>query len=189
MSTTSDYYISVINANQFRVSVAGTIEPTSNYTEGNYVNFTNIGVGTHTFAYPKITITINATSEQGDIDIVVPELEAKILGSIDDVFVEDGGVSYGCTSQFNYHRRPDVRTKQISSKALIAPIIVDGTIVDVKIINKGHGYRLDSDIIVTGDGNFADLVPTVEDGKITSVRVLNGGVGYNNANTVLTVEA
>ena len=117
MSTTSDYYISVINANQFRVSVAGTIEPTSNYTEGNYVNFTNIGVGTHTFAYPKITITINATSEQGDIDIVVPELEAKILGSIDDVFVEDGGVSYGCTSQFNYHRRPDVRTKQISSKA------------------------------------------------------------------------
>ena len=51
---TSDYYISVINANQFRVSVAGTIEPTSNYTEGNYVNFTNIGVGTHTFAYPKL---------------------------------------------------------------------------------------------------------------------------------------
>ena len=116
-------------------------------------------------------------------------MEAKILGSIDDVFVEDGGVSYGCTSQFNYHRRPDVRTKQISSKALIAPIIVDGTIVDVKIINRGHGYRLDSDIIVTGDGNFADLVPTVEDGKITSVRVLNGGVGYKNANTVLTVEA
>ena len=189
MNTTSDYYISVVNANQFRVSAAGTIEPTSNYTEGNYVNFTDIGVGTHTFAYPKITITINATSEQGDIDIVVPELEAKILGSIDDVFVEDGGVSYGCTSQFNYHRRPDVRTKQISSKALIAPIIVDGTIVDVKIINRGHGYRLDSDIIVTGDGNFADLVPTVEDGKITSVRVLNGGVGYNNANTVLTVEA
>ena len=189
MNTTSDYYINVIDSNKFRVAVAGTIIASENYDHKKFVKFDNIGVGTHTFAYPKITISINTTSEQGDIDIVVPELEPKILGSIDDVFVEDGGVSYGCTSQFNYHRRPEVRTTKVSSKALLAPIIVGGTIVDVKIINKGHGYRLDSDIIVTGEGSFADLVPVVESGKITSVKVLNGGVGYNNDNTTLSVEA
>ena len=189
MNTTSDYYINVIDSNKFRVAVAGTIIASENYDHKKFVKFDNIGVGTHTFAYPKITISINTTSEQGDIDIVVPELEPKILGSIDDVFVEDGGVSYGCTSQFNYHRRPEVRTTKVSSKALLAPIIVGGTIVDVKIINKGHGYRLDSDIIVSGEGSFADLVPVVESGKITSVKVLNGGVGYNNDNTTLSVEA
>ena len=189
MNTTSDYYINVIDSNRFRVAVAGTIVASENYDHKKFVKFDNIGVGTHTFAYPKITISINTTSEQGDIDIVVPELEPKILGSIDDVFVEDGGVSYGCTSQFNYHRRPEVRTTKVSSKALLAPIIVGGTIVDVKIINKGHGYRLDSDIIVTGEGSFADLVPVVESGKITAVKVLNGGVGYNNDNTTLSVEA
>ena len=189
MNTTSDYYINVIDSNKFRVAVAGTIIASENYDHKKFVKFDNIGVGTHTFAYPKITISINTTSEQGDIDIVAPELEPKILGSIDDVFVEDGGVSYGCTSQFNYHRRPEVRTTKVSSKALLAPIIVGGTIVDVKIINKGHGYRLDSDIIVTGEGSFADLVPVVESGKITAVKVLNGGVGYNNDNTTLSVEA
>jgi len=188
MTTTSDYYIHVIDANRFRVSVADTITPNSNYEEDKYIRFTNIGVGTHSFFYPKITIQIKTTSEQGDIEVVEPELEAKILGSITDVFVENGGVSYGCTSQLNYHRRPEVRTTKISSKAIISPIIVDGKIVDVKIINKGHGYRLDSDIIVTGEGAFADLIPVVEEGKITAVNVLNGGVGYGKSNTELSVE-
>ena len=189
MQTGADYYVDVLDTNRFRVAIAGTIVPTENYDHKKFISFDGIGVGTHTFAYPKIVISINSTAEQGDIDIVEPELEPKILGSIDDVFVEDGGVAYGCTSQFNYHRRPDARTTKIQSKALLAPIIVDGTIVDVKIINKGHGYRLDSDIIVNGEGNFADLVPTVESGKITSVKVLNGGVGYVNGSTTLSVEA
>ena len=189
LNTTSDYYINVINNDKFRVAIAGTIIPAENYDHKKFVKFDNIGVGTHTFAYPKITLSIKTTSEQGDIDIVEPELEAKILGSIDDVYIEEGGVAYGCTSQFNYHRRPTVRTKAVQSKSLLAPIIVDGTIVDVKIINKGNGYRLDSDIIVTGEGSFADLVPTIEDGKVTAVKVVNGGVGYNGANTTLAVEA
>ena len=189
MQTGADYYLDVLDANRFRVAIAGTVVPTENYDHKKFANFTSIGVGTHTFAYPKIVISIVSTAEQGDIDIVEPELEPKILGSIDDVYVEDGGVAYGCTSQFNYHRRPDARTTKVQSKALLSPIIVDGTIVDVKIINKGHGYRLDSDIIVSGEGNFADLVPTVEGGKITAVKVINGGVGYVNGSTTLSVDA
>ena len=69
MNTTSDYYINVIDSNKFELLLA---EPLylENYDHKKFVKFDNIGVGTHTFAYPKITISINTTSEQGDIDIV-----------------------------------------------------------------------------------------------------------------------
>jgi len=188
LDTTSKYFVHVLDPDRFRVVSAGinTVND-ENLKLNKYVKFVDAGIGTHTFAYPPIKIEINATNESGDIDIVPPVLEPKVLGFIEDVYIEDGGVSYGCTSQFNYHRRPIVQPKAITSKALIAPIIVDGSIVDVKIINKGNGYRLDSDILVEGDGSFAELVPTIENGRITAVTVINGGAGYNAANTICTV--
>jgi hypothetical protein len=88
------------------------------------------------------------------------------LGSIDDVYLEDGGIGFGCTDIINFHRRPDVGVSSVTSNAILKPIIIDGSIVDVQIINRGKGFRKNCEIIVDGSGNFAQLEPIISDGSI-----------------------
>jgi len=72
-------------------------------------------------------------------------------------------------------------------RPVLTPIIVDGRIVDVTIINKGNGYKNVSYIEVVGSGKGAVLKTKINSaGQITGVDVISGGNGYDN-NTVLFV--
>ena len=68
------------------------------------------------------------------------------------------------------------------------PIVVNGSIVDVQFLTFGSGYEKGIDLVVTGDGTFADLRPVVDDnGRVVAVNIANGGIGYNSDTTEITV--
>ena len=112
-----------------------------------------------------------------------------MFGEIESVYLEEGGVGYGCTNIMDFHRRPDVGIATVVSTALLKPIIIDGSIVDVQILAAGKGYRPDSDIIVySPTGSFADIKPIITNNKITGITILDGGIGYDSATTTLDLQ-
>jgi hypothetical protein len=189
--TSSVYYkVGIIDVNKFRLYDAGfsTSLNDENYIKNKFVKLNSLGIGTHTISYPPIEIKIESKSAVGSTTIITPELNPIVLGSIEDVYLEDGGIGYGCTNIVNYHRRPDVGISSITSEAILKPIIIDGSIVDVQIINRGRGFRKNSEIVVSGEGKYAQLEPIVEDGRLAAVNIVFGGVGYETANTILTLK-
>ena len=131
---------------------------------------------------------VETLSGIGATTVIEPEFEPIVLGSIDSVFVESPGVGYGVSDVINFHRRPDIQIKDIKSEALLRPIVVNGAIVDVQFLTFGSGYEKGVDLVVTGEGTFADLRPTVDDnGRIVAVNIANGGIGYKPESTEITV--
>jgi hypothetical protein len=191
LSTDAKYYLSTINSNKFRLSYAGigTNLSKDNYLNKIYVSFSNIGVGTHKISYPPIEIKVESISV-GSTSIIEPIFEPIVLGSIQDVFIENGGVGYGCTNIINFHRRPDVGISSVTLPVVIKPIIINGSITNVKIVSKGNGYRKDSDITIeTKSGKYAELIPIIDsEGKLSSVNIINGGVGYEVSDTSLVLK-
>ena len=121
LDTSKYYQVTKIDDNKFRLSDAGTASSTTdyNYINRKYVKFESLGVGTHTIKYPPITISIESTSELESIPVITPVVKPIVLGQIDDVFVEDGGVGYGVTDIINFHRRPNVGVGSILSNAVL----------------------------------------------------------------------
>jgi len=190
LSTTTEYYVHKINNDKFKLSNAGveTSRTPGNFTSKKYARISGVGNGTHIIKYPPIRINVETLAGISSTGIVKPEIDPIVLGSIQSVYIEDNGIGYGCTNIINYHRRPNVGISTVTSKALIKPIIVNGSILDVQILARGSGYRKDSEIIVydnTEKGVFAQLIPVIENGKLQSVKIIDGGLNYNPATTGL----
>jgi len=191
LSTSIYYYVGVIDDNKFKLAPAGigTTQTNALFLERRFAKFNDLGIGTHSVSYPPIEISVETISAIGSTTIIKPILEPLVLGSINDVYVEEGGVGFGCTDIINFHRRPNVGISSIKSEAILKPIIINGNIVDVKIINKGRGYRKDSDIIISGDGSFAEIDPIIDsNGRLSAVNILRGGIGYGVSTTQLTLQ-
>lgn len=191
LTSNSNYYVSVIDENKFKLSYAGlnTSLTTINYDNSKYINFNSIGSGTHKFSYPPISINVETISDIESVDIIPPVLEPIVLGSIDSIYLEEAGSGYGTPDIINFHRRPNVDIKKPTSNALLVPIILNKIIVGVQILNSGSGYQNDIDIIITGDGKYAELYPTInENGEIEDIIILNGGIGYTEEKTSIQIE-
>ena len=189
LSTQINYHITVIDENKFKLSIAGVSANISRekYVNKKYVSFDSVGVGTHKFLYPPIQISVEAISGIATT-IVEPLLNPIVLGSFDNIFVENDGSNYGTPDIINFHRKPLVSVSKQTSDALLKPIISDGLIVDVQILNGGKGYTNDIDIVVTSEtGKYAELFPTIVNGKITQISVINSGINYDGTNTTLSI--
>jgi len=189
LSTTTSYLVTVLDSNKFKLSEAGigTNFNEDNYKNKKYVKLSSVGSGIHEFSYPPIEINVESLSGISSSSIVTPILEPLILGSVDSVFINEGGVGYGVSNIINFHRRPNIGISSITSEALLRPIILNGSIVDVQILNYGNGYDKGIDIVVDGDGDFAEIIPIIENGRISGVNIANGGIGYKQSNTNLIV--
>ena len=76
----------------------------------------------------------------------------------------------------------------------IVPIISEGRITDVDILNSGSEYTTPPELEVVGVGGtsgtvgqFAKLESVVSDGKITSVNMISSGTEYDANNTIIKV--
>jgi hypothetical protein len=190
LSTTSEYIVTVVDNNKFKLSSVGTGDKIDefDYINQRYIKFTSLGTGEHTFYYPPIRLVVETLSGVGATTIIQPEFEPIITGEIESVFLESNGVGYGVSDIINFHRRPDIKIKPIRSEALLKPVIVNGSIVDIQFLSYGSGYDKGIDIEVYGDGQFADIRPIVdENGRITSVNIASGGVNYLQNNTIIKV--
>jgi hypothetical protein len=195
LGTTSQYYVTVVDDNKFKLSNAGStnIPNESNYINKVYVDFTSIGAGTHTFSYPPIKILVS--SIPGITSTTSPTLQPIVIGSFESIFIEDYGVGYGVSEVINLDKNPiiqiagsSISSSSFSDDAVLIPIIIEGKIVEVQILNSGSNYQSNIDIIVDGVGKYAKLYPIVTDGKITSVKILSTGTGYISGKTTLVVQ-
>ena len=191
LSTTTQYAVKKIDSNRFRLCDVGvsTLRDLTNYDKNKTVVIKSLGSGKHTIKYPPIVVNVESLSAIGSTTIIKPDISPLVLGSIESVYLEEGGIGYGCTNIMDFHRRPDVGISTVVYQALLKPIIIDGSIVDVQILASGQGYREDSDIIVySPTGDFADIRPIITNNRITGVSILDGGVGYASSDTTLDLQ-
>ena len=183
LTTNTEYYVIKIDDDNFRLS-----SDEFGYENGQYVEFGTVGVGTHIFNYPEITVTLNGEvgiSSVGTEDFKAV-VEPIVRGSVSSIHLEAGGSAYGTADILNFERQPLV-SLQKGIDCQLKPLVSNGKIVQVIILNQGTRYFSEPDINIFGDGQGAILTPIVVNGSVTEVRVIDGGVGYNQATTSLNV--
>ena len=195
--TTSSYYVTSINQDQFKLSQVGfgtvgvSTEISNYYYETKqYVDLTSSGSGNHIFNYP--TINVNVEGRIG-VSTINPQnfnaiLQPIFIGQIDSVFVENEGSSYGSAEIINYDKQPQILLNS-GSNAQVTPIVSNGKIVDVIINNSGFGYNSPPNLIIVSDGQGGILSPILSNGSLVSVKIISGGGGYTPEKTFITVFA
>jgi len=190
LTSGSQYYITRLNSNDFRLSQVNSNESDKNfyYRNNQYVSLTGFGSGTHTFNYPDISVVvegnIGVSSVSGETFQSV--VQPIFSGEITSVHLSNGGQNYGSNSILNYNRQPLV-TLINGRNAQLNPVISNGRIVEVLVNNVGSGYISVPRLLVLGGGFGAVITPVIENGQITEVKVINGGSGYQNGVTSIQV--
>ena len=195
LSSGQAYVVTAKNLDTFLLSSADTdddFNPLSDKEEffaEEYVDLFDVGTGDQIFR--SLTIGVSVESEEDPSLIVEPQLLPIVRGQITDVFLQDGGVGYGCTNIFNFDRPPIV-TAEPGKLASVKPYIVDGTIKNVIIQNIGQGYVSQPTIrIITDDdsGFGAELIPVIENGSLIDVFVKSGGFNYTDSTRLEVLSA
>ena len=189
LTENTSYYVTKIDDNKIKLSEINTNGVKDlNYKTKNYVNFEDSGLGKHIFNYPEITVKliekigISTTASQ----LFGAKLAPVFRGKIDSVFVENGGYNYGAEDIINYERQPSFNLVT-GSGAQIKPVIANGRIVDILVINPGNNYNSHPSLKIFGKGSGAILTPIIFGGQLKSVKIISGGLGYSNDNTIIEV--
>lgn len=66
----------------------------------------------------------------------------------------------------------------ISNQATAEAVVVNGFVVEIKVVFGGDGYFSAPEVSILGNGSGASAVAQVKEGKVTKINVLNAGFGY-----------
>ena len=191
LSTDTDYYITSIDNNNFKLSEVGIGSTTKSfyYDTKQYIDFTTAGVGTHTFNYPAISVKV--VGEVGISSVGTETFECEVQpifrGEITSIHLIDQGVGYGSSEIINFNREPQV-TLVSGKEAQLQPVVVNGSITEVVIMSKGQKYNAAPTLTISGDGIGAVITPVFENNEITDVKVIHGGNGYDQASTTVSID-
>ena len=193
LSTTAYYKVTVADKDRFKLSDAGTASTitSTNYDRKIFVSLGDVGVGTHTFAYPSIRVVIDGLVSIGS-STTIPSYynataTASVKGGVSGAFIQSGGVGFGVTDIINYVRRPAIRLLT-GKNANIKPVVgSDGTISSVFISNAGSEYTTPPKLEVVGSGSFARLKANISGGQIVSVDILDAGKNYKASDTSIKI--
>lgn len=187
-----NYYVKVINTDEFNlveIVENSDLNADFNFVNNNVVHFKNKGSGEHIFNYPQITTLV-----EGIVGVNTFSLEnsqAKIQpifrGKIENVFIISPGIKYGTPDIINFERQPDFNLIE-GKEAFLTPIILNGSIEDVLVINSGKNYNTLPEIKINGEGTGAILSPIIENGKLKKIIVISKGNGYKKNSTNIVVE-
>ena len=189
LSVSQNYYINVLDENRFQVASAGigTTATTSNFNKNQFIDIKSVGVGTHTFRYPPIAVSIDAVSGTANTSISLPRVRSICTGNITDVHLTSIGSGYGVTDTFNVHRRPNVTVSNGSAAVVDVVVNNDGEISQAFVKIAGNGYVSPPTLEVVGDGKYAKLIANVNNGSISSITIVDSGKGYTQKNTTVKV--
>lgn len=186
LSTTTQYYVTVIDSDRFTLSeVDNSPDPKKNYYYKKYVNITGVGTGEHLFSYPPISLNIESLSGTASTTIIEPTLNPVVLGEVENVYLSDPGNNYGSNGVINFNKSPLINFVLPTQSSILKPKVLNGSINNVEILNPGNGYSKDIDLIVVGNGKFAELYPIIENGRIIQIKILNSGKGYDNKTEII----
>ena len=197
LSDDTDYYVTVIDTNQFKLSEIRSTDKTFFYRTNQYVNLTSTGTGTQIFNYPPITVTVEgpvgiATVTGIESSAYKAEVQPIFRGELTSIHLSDHGSGYGTNEIINFNKPPNVSV--VSGKnAQVKPIVTaDGRIIEVIIENIGSNYTSIPDLeIISSSGVGCVLTPIIENGTLREVRVIEPGAGYVSGDVsieVVTVE-
>ena len=190
LSNNTEYYVTTIDKDSFKLSAVGvSSDKEFFYRTKQYENITSVGVGTHIFNYPEITATLSGEVGISSVgtETFKASVEPIVRGTITSVHIENGGVGYGSSEVINLDRQPTI-TINGGKNAQVKPIINNGKITQVIILNSGYGYDTPPDLVINGDGQGAVLVPIVSNGSLSEVIVSEPGGGFDISNTSIDVQ-
>ena len=191
LTTTDDYYVTVVDEHNFKLSNVGSSSQGKNffYDTNQYIDLVDSGAGFHYFNYPPIEVKV--TGQIGISSIGNQTFEVKVQpvfrGEITSVHLQDSGSQYGTNDILNFIKNPNISV--FSGKdAQVQPVISNGRITSVIVLNPGNGYISNVDLNVIGSGSGCILTPILIDGRLTEVRVIESGAGYVNGETDIIVQ-
>ena len=181
LSVDTEYYVTVVDKDSFHLS--------QNRTTKEYINMTSVGVGTHIFNYPDITLTLSGNVGISSIgtETFKGSFQPIVRGTVTSIHLENGGVGYGSSEILNLDRQPTIEL-QSGTDCQLSPIVVGGKIVDIIIQKSGSGYFSAPDLEVIGEGVGAVLVPVLENGSVTDVKIIEPGSDYEDDFGLTTIE-
>ena len=182
LTTTSSYFVMKVDDNSFKLADAG-IGATSrlDYQRGKFVGLNSTGTGYQTFEYPEIKVNIEvgyAGTVTGSFNIT-----PVVTGSFTDVFLYENGSDYGSKILNNVIRpKIDIETGKFGE---IKPIISNGKVIDVIVVEQGENYNSVPEIKITSTegGSGAIVRPVIENGKLVDTVVISTGIGYEELTT------
>ena len=137
LSVDTEYFVTAVDKDSFHLSQVGVSSDREFYTRTKqYINMTSVGVGTHVFNYPDITLTLSGNVGISSIgtETFKGSFQPIVRGTVTSIHLENGGVGYGSSEVINLDRQPTVEL-QSGSDCQLTPIVVNGRIVDVIIQN------------------------------------------------------
>ena len=190
LSNDQNYIVTTVDSDNFKLSSVG-IGVTAKlfyYNTNQYVNIKSTGSGSHTFKYP--TISVNISGEIGVSTFVGQDFNAKLQpifrGSIESIHLTSNGVGYGSSDIINYNRQPNINLMSGRDAALL-PIVNNGRIEEVLVINGGYEYNSPPNLVINGVGRFAKLTPVISEGQIKKIIVDNPGTNYTDTTTISVI--
>jgi sorbitol-specific phosphotransferase system component IIA len=191
LSTTTSYIVTKVDEDSFKLSNIGinTTEKDFYYKTKQYIDFNSVGSGVHEFNYPPIQVTISGITGISTVSNFNGNciIQPIFRGSIKSIFLVDGGSNYGTPDILDYDRKPRF-TLNSGSNAQLNPIIINGRISQVLVLNSGTGFNCPPDIkVISGTGIGAVLTPVISNGRLIEVKVINGGFNYNQNDTSIII--
>jgi len=179
LTSNSNYYIVKISENNFKLSQT---------RNGDEIEFTSSGIGTHIFNYPEIVVEVSGKIGVSSIsgETFKAQIQPVFRGQINSVHVSNNGVGYGSSEVINFNRQPLI-TLDSGSGAQVTPIISNGKIAQVLINSGGKNYTSPPNLTISGSGFGAVLTPIIENGRLVEIKIIQGGIGYDPKNTSITI--
>ena len=162
-----------IDDNTFKLADAGIgATDSSNFDREKVVSFGSTGTGYQTFTYPEIKVNVNVSYGSTVVEPIVAT--PVVTGSFIGAYLYEKGDGYG-SNILNHQITPDIDILS-GSDAEFKPVIVNGEIENVIVVNQGKNYNSipDLEILNTGGGEGAILRPVLEDGIVKEVLVSDG---------------
>jgi len=191
ISTTQEYYVKVVDDNNIRLAGFSSVgNQDSNYVNNIFVDLSDSGSGDHIFNHKPIVVSVigNVGVSSYSSTDAVAQVQPIFTGEIYSVFVHNQGSDYGSEGIINYNRQPQFLV-DTGSTAQVKPIISNGRIVDVIVLNSGSNYTSPPELILEGDGSGATFTPIINSGILESVQVNSTGSGYTAGKTFIEVVA
>lgn len=189
LSTTSFYYVKKVDNDHIRLASISTIgSPEQNYNDNIFIDFSDQGSGEHIFNHQPIVVSVvgsvGVSSYSANSSLAT--IQPVFTGSIESIFVANEGSGYGSADILNYNRQPEFLINT-GSTAQVKPVISNGQIIDVVVLNSGSNYNSPPKLIVNGSGSGAILTPVINSGLLEDVIVVSSGGGYIEGETTIDV--
>jgi len=158
-----------------RVSI---ISGGSGYTTDQLTTINIEDTTTGSGAQAEIT-NVGANGEITGVDIIPDPVSPGDLDSDSELIESDGSIIDSTGENYFAGARVTI-TSSTGIGAVIEPIIIEGRITDLNIVDPGAGYQVTDTPNITVGG--AEIVPVVSqtDGSIIDVRITDAGIGYDS---------